>query len=214
MAQLEHAKIINKTARQILKPHGLEQKGQSRTWYDDQGLYTTIIEFQPHKWEHGAFLNVGVNFHWYVIDYVSFDMGYRETKFEKFETVDQFTSKIEPMVQLALDKALFYRQMLASLEMAKQNIITHNFTNDELWGNYHKGVICGLTKDINGLNKYFEKLLLVDHDVEWANDLKSRVKELKEIASDNSKFRAEILKIILEARKLKKLKSMEINIYA
>lgn len=212
MNQPEHSKIITKVAKQIFKPFGLEQKGQSRIWYDDQGLYTTIIEFQPHKWEHGAFLNVGVNFHWYVKEYTSFDIGYRETGFEKFETAEQFTSKIEDMVLLAIDKALLYRQQLADLDTVKKIILAHNFTSDTLWGNYHKGVICGLTSDADGLNKYFDALLLVDHDVEWANELKSNVSQLKKIASDYLKFKNEILSIIHESRGLKKLKTMEIKL--
>lgn len=212
MSQPEHSKIITKVAKQIFKPHGLEQKGQSRTWYDDQGLYTTVIEFQPYKWEHGAFLNVGVNFHWYVQEYTSFDIGYRETGFEKFETAEQFTSKIEEMARLALDKAFSYRQQLIDINSAKKTILTHNFTSDTLWGNYHKGVICGLTNDTDRLNKHFDALLLVDHDVEWANELKSRVRQLKGIASDHSKFKSEILSNILESRNLKKLKTMKIEL--
>lgn len=212
MSQPEHSRIISKVAKQIFKPHGLEQKGQSRTWYDDQGFYTTIVEFQPHKWEHGAFLNIGVNFHWYVQEYTSFDIGYRETGFEKFETAEQFTSKIEDMVRLAIDKALSYRQQLIDLDTVKKNILAHNFISDTLWGNYHKGVICGLTNDAEGLNKYFDALLLVDHDVEWANELKSKVRQLKKIVSDNLKFKNEILSIIHESRSLKKLKTMEIKL--
>lgn len=212
MSQPEHSKIITKVAKQIFKPHGLEQKGQSRTWHDDQGLYTTIIEFQPHKWDHGAFLNVGVNLHWYVQDYVSFDIGYRETGFEKFETAEQFTSKIEDMVRLALDKVFSYRQQLIDLNTARKTILAYDFTSDILWGNYHKGVICGLTNDADGLNKHFDELLLVDHGVEWANELKSKVRRLKEIASDYLKFKNEILGIINDSRSLKKLKPMEINL--
>ncbi len=212
MSQPEHSKIITKVAKQIFKPQGLEQKGQSRTWFDDQGLFTTVIEFQPHKWEHGAFLNVGVNFHWYLQEYTSFDIGYRETGFEKFETAEQFSSKIEDMVRLALEKAFSYRQQLIDINTAKKTILAHNFSSDTLWGNYHKGVICGLTNDTDGLNKHFEALLLVDHDVEWANELKSRVLQLKEIASNYPKFKSEILSTILESRNLKKMKTMEIEL--
>lgn len=212
MSQQEHSKIIIKTAKQLFKPYGFEQKGQSRVWHDDQGLYTTLIEFQPHKWEHGAFLNVGVNFHWYVQPYTSFDIGYRETGFEKFETAKQFTAKIEDMVHLAAEKALSYRQQLIDLSTAKATILAHHFTSDSLWGNYHRGVVCGLTKDIDGLNQYFDALLQVDHDVKWANELKTKALQLKALASDPSKFNTEILQTILESRKEKKLKAMEIEL--
>lgn len=207
----EHEKIITNLAKQFLKPQGIVQKGQSRTWYDDQGFYMTVIEFQPHKIEPGAFLNIGVNFHWYVKEYISFDIGYRESKFEKFKTADQFTAKIEEMVNLAKDKALLFRERFSDLSLAKKNILAHDFGGDVLWGNYHKGIICGLTQDLPGLHKYFEALLQVDHNVGWANDLKSTTIRLKEIALNYDLFRAEVIKFIEESRRLKKLKPMEIG---
>ncbi|MFV0290086.1 MAG: hypothetical protein ACK5IJ_04195, partial [Mangrovibacterium sp.] len=63
MALPEHSKIINQVAREIFKEYGIERKGQSRTWLDDQYWYTTIIEFQPFKDRQGTCLNVGINFH-------------------------------------------------------------------------------------------------------------------------------------------------------
>ncbi|TGK89246.1 hypothetical protein EHQ24_00130 [Leptospira noumeaensis] len=212
MSQSEHSKIITKQANKLFKPHGIVQKGKSRTWYDDHGIYTTIIEFQPHKREHGSFLNVGVNFHWYVKNYISFDIGNRVTEFEKFETAELFTIKIDEMVRLALEKAFNYRQKLINIITIKDTILSHNFTSDSLWGNYHKGIICGLTKDIEGLNKHFEDLLLVDHDFQWVKELKLNVIELKKAALDYKKFQKEIHSTIIEARKLKKLKNIEIQL--
>ncbi len=211
MAQPEHSKIIHQVASKILKPHGLVRKGQSRTWYDDHGWYTTIVEFQPHKWEHGAFLNVGVNFHWYEQDYESFDMGYRETGFEKFESAEQFVGRIEPMVQLALDKVLAYREQLSDPEQAKQTILNYTFTSEEQWGYFHKGVICGITGDLDGLNHYFEHLLADDYEVEWFEELKSCVRKLKEMTHDAVRFKKEINNTILTSRKLKKLKEVELT---
>ena len=43
MSQKVHTKIINNVAKQILKPEGLVRKGQSRTWYHDQGWFTTVV---------------------------------------------------------------------------------------------------------------------------------------------------------------------------
>jgi hypothetical protein len=107
---------------------------------------------------------------------------------------------------------IFYRQQLKDIHAAKSFILAHEFTSDSLWGNYHKGVICGLARDAEGLYKHFDALLLVEHDVPWANELKSKVGHLREIASDHSKFRSEILRVILESRNLKKLKPMEIEL--
>ena len=212
MSQAEYVKIITNVAKQYLKPHGLVQKGQSRIWYDDQGIFTTVIEFQPHQFEPGAFLNIGVNFHWYIKDHISFDIGYRESKFEKFKNAAQFTSTFEEMVCFARDKTLNYREQFADLTSARKNILAYDFGGDALWGNYHKGVICGLTHDPGGLHEFFNTLLQVDHNVGWANELKSTVIHLKNVALEHERFRMEILKYIETSRALKKLKSKTILI--
>ena len=212
MALPEHSKIINRVAKQILKPKGLERKGQSRTWLDDNGWFTTVVEFQPFKDRQGTCINIGVNFHWYLKDYLSFDIGNRESDFIDFKNEEQFIREVEKLAQYALDKVHFYRQALDEFDRAKQTIKSHEFTSDNLWGNYHKGTICGLTGDQSGLTEYYNKLLTVDHDVSWANELKNRVTELKEISPNIDEFRQRISEIIHETRELKKLKKLEIEI--
>jgi len=44
MAGNVHEKIIIRTAKDMLAPMGLFQKGQSRTWIDDNGWFLTIVE--------------------------------------------------------------------------------------------------------------------------------------------------------------------------
>lgn len=209
----EHSKIINQVARQILKPNGLERKGQSRIWLDDNGWYTITVEFQPHSGGQGTYLNVGVGFHWYLKDYTSFDIGSRESEFVAFNTAGQFTSEVEKLARLALDKVVFYRQTLRDIETATQTILNHKFTSENIWGSYHKGIICGLTGNINGLNKYFERLLQFEDGAPFMVVLKDRTKKLKDVATDKDKFIQHIHDIITETRKLKKLKELQIIIY-
>ena len=38
-----HNKIINQVAREILKPYGLFQKGQSRLWVDENTFYISMV---------------------------------------------------------------------------------------------------------------------------------------------------------------------------
>lgn len=54
MAAAPHSKIINKLAKDTLKPIGVLRKGQSRTWLDDNGWWVTVIEFQPFSWSKGT----------------------------------------------------------------------------------------------------------------------------------------------------------------
>jgi hypothetical protein len=208
---MDHNKIIIKTATAFFKNHGISRKGQSRTFLDDHCWFTTIIEFQPHRWEKGTFLNVGVNFHWYEKDYFSFDVGSRETPFIEFNDEEKFQSEIEDLCKLALKKVVEYREAMKTLKSAREKICDYEFSSDTLWGNYHKGTVSALVGDINTMEKYYLKLLDFEHNVEWANELKERTKLLLKHSSDLGKFKSEIEKIIFKTRQLKKLPECQFN---
>src|SRR6202000_1719294 len=38
-------------------PLGLERRGRSRTWIDDQRWYAIVVEFQPSGFSKGSYLN-------------------------------------------------------------------------------------------------------------------------------------------------------------
>jgi hypothetical protein len=211
MATPEHSKIINKVARGIFKEYGIERKGQSRTWLDDQYWFTTIIEFQPFSGRQGTCLNVGINFHWYEQDYFSFDIGNRISDFIDFKTELQFQSEIKPFVEKALKRALELRVKMANLNNATENIINHEFASDTLWGNYHRAIICGLKNEPHKAEQYFDLILNDDFDVAWANELKNRVSELKANLNNIKGFQKKVNAIIEKTRNEKKLKATEIK---
>jgi hypothetical protein len=208
----EHSKIINQVASQILKPNGLERKGQSRIWLDDNGWFTTTVEFQPHSGGHGTYLNVGVGFHWYLQDFITYDIGHRESELVVFNTVEQFTPEVEKLAHLAVNKVVFYRQAMRDIDTATQTILNHEFTSENLWGSFHKGTICGLLGNINGLNNYFDRLLQFEDYAPYVTELKERTKKLKDISIDTDKFKQHVYEIITETRKLKRLKELQIII--
>lgn len=212
MALPEHSKIINKVARQILKPEGLERKGQSRTWLDDNGWFTTVVEFQPFKDRKGTCINIGVNFHWYVQDYWSFDIGYRESDFIDFRDENQFTLEIENLTKTALNKVLDYKQNLKELKHSKETILEHEFTSENLWGSYHKGIICGLIGDNKKTNFYFNRLLDLELKAPFEKELEKIVIDLKEKSLDINLFKDTVLVFIKESRRQKRLSDIEIEI--
>jgi len=204
-----HSKIINKVARKILKEHGIERKGQSRTWLDDQYWFTTIIEFQPFKDRQGTCLNVGVNFHWYQKEYFSFDIGYRESEFIDFVNEEQFEKEMHSLVDLALNRALELREILSESRTATNTILNHKFTSDSLWGNYHRAIICGLNNQSQKSEGFFELILKNELESNWELELKKRVEKLKSELGNTLEFKREIEHIIVETRKEKKLKETE-----
>ncbi len=83
MTQAPYSKIIENVAKEMLAPLGLEQKGHSRLWLDDQGWWVILVELQPSGFSKGTYLNVGVNWLWYKMNYFSFDYGYRSGTFNE-----------------------------------------------------------------------------------------------------------------------------------
>lgn len=206
MALPEHSKIINKVARGIFKEYGIERKGQSRTWLDDQYWFTTIIEFQPFKDRQGTCLNVGINFHWYEQEYFSFDIGNRESEFIDFRNEKQFQSEIESLVEKALKRTLEMRDKMADLKNAENIIIKHEFASDNLWGNYHRAIICGLNNEPKKSDEYFNQILNEKFEYDWQKELKEKVEQLKSDLENITEFKEKIDKTIKNTRTKKKLK--------
>ena len=211
MSLPKHSKIINKVALIIFKEYGIERKGQSRTWLDDQYWFTTIIEFQPFKDRQGTCLNVGINFHWYEKEYFSFDIGNRESDFIDFKNEEQFQSEIESLVEKALKRTLELRNKMGDLKNAQNTILNHEFASDNLWGNYHRAIICGLNNELMKSKQYFNLILKDDFDTPWAKELKKRVSELKNELKDTSNFKVRINEIIEKTRNEKKLNEIEMK---
>jgi len=211
MALPIHSKIINKVARRILKPNGIERKGQSRTWLDDQYWYTTIIEFQPFKDRQGTCLNIGVNFHWYEKEYFSFDIGNRESDFFDFKNEVQFEREMNSLTELALKRTIELRNMLSDLNISERTIINHEFSSDNLWGNYHRAIICGLNNELHKSDKYFNLVLSNDLKWDWELKLKNKVEILKGKMNNIAEFKSSINEIIIRSRTEKKLKLSDIK---
>ncbi len=207
MTKPDHSKIINKTAKKILGAYGIKQKGQSRIWLDDNGWFTTVIEFQPFHGRQGTTLNVGINFNWYENEYFSFDIDCRQdVDFADYEeNQEKFLSDVEKFCEIALSKTLEYRDQLNNIYNAKSFILSHTFTSENIWGSYHKGVVCGLNNDFTQLNEYFQKLLKENHPGEWLNELKNLTHFLIKNSDSQNNFSEKIIEIIAKTRILKKL---------
>jgi hypothetical protein len=214
MTQPDHSKIINKTAKKIFGVYGIKQKGQSRIWLDDNGWFTTVIEFQPFRGRQGTTLNVGVNFHWYEEEYFSFDIGSRQdVEFVNYaDNEEKFLHEVEKLCEIALSKTLEYRECMKDLNTAKFHILNHTFTSENIWGSYHKGTICGLTDDFDKQNEYYQKILENSETFEWLNELKNRVNFLISSKDKQNDFTENIVEIIEKTRLLKKLSKAEIKL--
>lgn len=211
MAMPEHTNIIHKVARTIFKPYGIKRKGQSRTYLDDNEWFTTVIEFQPHSYGRGTFLNIGVNFHWYSQTHFSFDLGYRVAPFINFTHPEKFSAEIEQLCKLTTDKVMAYREELSSRHKALETILAHQFPSESLWGNYHKGTIAGLTGDMNLMNHHYNQLLKSEENIDWIHKLKSHTVHLQQLSKNRGEFENYLSDLINQTRTLKRLNDIDFS---
>lgn len=204
-----HSKIINKVAHRIFKEYGIERKGQSRTWLDDQYWFTTIIEFQPSKDRQGTYLNVGINFHWYEKEHFSFEMGNRESGFIDFNNEEQFLSEMESLTEKALKLTIEMRDKMADSKSAERNIVNHEFASNNFWGNYHRAIICGLNNKPKKSHEYFNRILNNHFEYNWQKELKEKVEQLQSDLNSLDLFKAKVDATIRYTRTKKKLKEIE-----
>lgn len=209
MATPIHSKLINKAAIEILKPIGLVRKGQSRIWLDDNGWWLTMIEFQPSSWSKGTYLNVGISWLWYPKEYMTFDIGYRESEFVEFKDEDTFLIKAIGLAEKAKKKVLTYRHSMSSPELAKEFVLT-NTVGDEhnIWACLNKGIACLHASDIPNAKTHLENVIRCSDDRDWAISVKDFTQSLLSL-----KPKEQLLALqdaIMQSRKLKKLPEIEV----
>lgn len=201
--EINHNKIINQAAREILKPNGLFQKGQSRVWIDDNGWFLIIVEFQPSSYDKGSYLNVSVHYLWGNKDYLSFDYGHRVNKFVAYDgDENKFHSDMIRLSEIALDKVKEYRNF-SNLLYAKEKIIGHNaYASSREF--YDKMMICGLAKDVKSKTFYSKlKFGIKDSQLGWEKEYYNElIEKISPIISDSDKLYEYIISKIQSTREM------------
>lgn len=209
MDSFDHNKIINEVASGILKPQGLLRKGKSRTWLDDNGWFTTVVEFQPSGFSKGTYLNVGINFNWYKKEYLSFDYGSRENGSVSADNPALFRERVIELAKHGLNKVIEYRSF-RSIEFAKIALLKNNTNNhNDMWRHYHQGMICILSRDLRKAVAYFEEILKIESDIPCVIDLQDDVKTLLGTISNESLALDYITNLIKETRILLRLPEVD-----
>ena len=176
--EINHNKIINQAARKVLKPCGLFQKGQSRTWIDDNGWFLIVVEFQPSAWDKGSYLNVAINYLWSEKDYLSFDYGHRVNEFVAFSGDEiEFYSGMVLLSERALEKVEEYR-CFKDMLYAKEQILGYNGHSSLSHEIYNKMMICGLIKD-DKARVFYKKLEdnIKDSQLGWEKEYYTELSE-------------------------------------
>lgn len=203
-----HNNIIAKVALDFFQKHGIYGRGKSRMWIDDQHWFAIVIEFQPSQHNKGTYLNIGANFHWYFQDYFSFDMGHRESNFVAFQNEQQFEKEIQVLLKRAFKRIKKIRKDLSDFKKAEKSIAKFYFSNDELWGNYHRGIIYGLNKKEKKASYYFDKILQMPLTTSWQKELTTEAQKLKNHLTDLNQFELYVCDTIKKTRTAKQLEKI------
>lgn len=103
----DHNRLIHAAAKVELAPLGLQRKGRSRTWLDDQDWWLGVVEFQPSGWDRGTYLNVGLMLLWRPAGQIRFDIGYRKDGFTAADA--SFESTVQAKAALAATEVVKQR---------------------------------------------------------------------------------------------------------
>jgi len=216
---LQHTKLLNAAAREVLRPLGVTQKGRSRTWLDDRGWWLGVIEFQPSDWARGSYLNVGVNWLWNPKDYLSRDFGGRVDGvghgLVRYESDEQFSPLARELAMIAAEQARGYRDLFPTIDACAREL--RKAKPRQLSRSLDAGVALGLAGDTPAAREMFGRYLAwfeSDEGLEWRNDhdeaTYKRVQLLSALAQDVPTFRRRIREDVYDARARLKLPPVEL----
>ena len=193
-SKINHTRFLNYAARTILQSNGLFQKGQSRTWIDDNGWFLIIVEIQPKDWNKGAYLKVGIDYLWRNKNKLTMEYGHNQKEFIAFrDREESFYNDLLIMYSVAMEKVEEYRKF-ADIAYAKRKISGVNRFSSNAHELYNKMMICGLAEDSQAV-EYYKKLLERVYSVEEASEkvyLEELTEEWKDFIYDTGIFKAYI----------------------
>jgi hypothetical protein len=204
-----HSTLITRSARSILRPMGLTQKGRSRTWLDDHGWWLCVVEFQPSGWSRGSYLNVGCCWLWQVKDYLSFDEGSRVEGFTGFENEAQFASVSDQLAQRAAGEVSRYRKMFSNVKAIAEYYRGNRPSG--FWPSFNAAIACALSGSVDEAHRFLSATIYADDDRDWALAAKADARELDAVAADTLRFRSLVEERVQQTRALMKLAPVPIN---
>ena len=205
----DHNKLTAEVAKQTLLPAGLKRKGKSRLYYDDNGWWCTVIEFQPSGFSKGSYLNVGVCWLLYEQDYWSFDVGSQEgsnRRFASAENESDFTNAVFEKAMRAKEIAESNRERFSTISKAHEY---YQAIKREGWAFYYAAVIAAMNHQFEIAKNNFESLLAYPERAEWEKKLNARVRELMRLMECPREFVQAIIETVLKTRALLRLETKD-----
>lgn len=198
------SKLIATAANASLLPLGCKRLGRSSTWISDQRFWLIIIEFQPSSWQKGTYLNVGAMWLWRARKGLAFHVGYRIADFLPFYGPEQFGPAVAGLAAQAAQEVQRRREQFKNLHDIYRYLVDH--TPESNWQIFHAAIAAGLVGDIDTARRLF---LIFDtmpiENVPWQIELWAKNAALAAQLDRPALFRASVIEIIRESRRLNKL---------
>jgi hypothetical protein len=205
-SQIDHNKLLKNIAKERLKPYGIFQQGQSRTFLYDRGWFIVLIEFQPSSWSQGTYLNIGVDFNFYPRENFAFSYGYREKEFEEFKDEKQFGKLVNELCDLTILRVQEIDHKYQDIWTALQTVDKDKGNNT--WRLYDVAVLNALTSNYDRAQQQFIKVSNEKCEYEWEIQRKQLTDEILTWQQNTSTFADNIKNLIIKTRQLKKLPAM------
>jgi len=208
MAPNDHSALIRAAAGTVLSPLGFQQKGRSRVWFADRGLWMLLVEFQPSGFGKGSYLNIAASWFWHSESDWQFDYMKRASGFVPFESMEQFRPEAERLAKLAGAEAAKLDKEFASLKEIADHLkeqTKDRRRSQNPWTLYHAAIVATLTGDQEFSLKCFGDLASQEAQNDWHEKLQDEAVVLAKLVPERKKFQAAILAKVADTRTRLKL---------
>lgn len=193
-----HQRIIAETTREVLRPAGLCQKGNSRLWYLDCGWYACFAEFQPFSSRQGTTLNFGISWLWYPKKHWTFDVCNRVDGFVEHEEDESFRSSV---LALSLRVVEYCTQSRSAIKTpADAFSYVENHKKKTCWHAFNLAILAGLTGQTDTARSLFDAAHSPKTKIAWQIERNEVIEVLQSKLVDHEAFGRHLNACIVEAR--------------
>lgn len=205
-------KIITHRAKEDLASKGFRQKGHSRLWLKDEGLWLFLVEFQPTSRELGTFLNLSVMWLWNDKEYFSFDLGIGEfgarvSDFHRYVSDEQFDGVLSKLTARTLTEYFTIKEKLKTLKD-----IVYLFKNSQrktIWDYMNAASAYALAQEEELARDEFKAVISFPAKVPYEIQLHERARSCLKLMESPEKLTREVLQTIQKMRKQFDLPELE-----
>jgi hypothetical protein len=208
----DHNRLIKKTAKELLSPHGIIQKGNSRIFLKDNGWYIILIEFQPSGFSAGTYLNISVDLNFYPRDFLALAYGDREESFVPAENEAEFLATIQHFCDIAINKVKKLESDFADIAVALRTVRKLSSINiNDPWRDYERAILYALNNHFKRASWLLHILKLKKCRQDFEFKRREILTDIIPWLKDKDLFLVNIKNLIAQTRQLKGLNQVSLD---